>query len=45
MQRTHEFLEEKSEARMWLVMLVLLLVLLALIVSSYAYANDLMPIS
>jgi hypothetical protein len=45
MQSTHEFLEEKSEARMWLVMLVLLLVLLALIVSSYAYANDLMPIS
>jgi hypothetical protein len=45
MQRAHEFLEGKSEARMWLVMLILLLVLLALIVSSYAYANNLMCIS
>jgi hypothetical protein len=34
--RTHEFLEEISEARMWLIMLILLLVLVALTVSSYA---------
>lgn len=45
MQRTHEFLEQTSEARMWLVMLILLLLLVALTLSSYAYANNLMPIS
>jgi hypothetical protein len=30
---------------MWLVMLILLLILVALTVSSYALANNLMPIS
>jgi hypothetical protein len=45
MQHVHEFLEGTGEARMWLVMLILLLILVTLTISTYAFANNLIPIS